>query len=152
MRWFRISNGFQADLSEGSCLCGSLGRSKDGPAKAAHVILRALNAGAINMQIAIALLTVHTSCSSGRTVDDDLSDFGVATVGKTDSKLIKNVQLRLPDVKQRCIRQTKLKWTSDCDAIVSDLETVSDNVLRVLCYPNGMIEAQCHRWGCDKLT
>lgn len=61
-----------------------------------------------------------------RTVDDGLGDFGVATVGKIDSKLVEKVRVGSLDVKQRGLRQTVLKWNSDCDAVVSDFETVSE--------------------------
>ncbi|CZR56629.1 uncharacterized protein PAC_06518 [Phialocephala subalpina] len=60
---------------------------------------------------------------SGRTADDELSEFGIATVGEIDSELVKKVRLGSLDVLQRLIRQTKLKWNSDCDAVVRDFET-----------------------------
>jgi hypothetical protein len=63
--------------------------------------------------------------SSGRTIDVELSDSGVAMVGEIDPTLIKNLALALPGVHLRQIRQTELKWNSDCEAIVSDFEKVS---------------------------
>jgi hypothetical protein len=63
--------------------------------------------------------------SSGRTIDEELSDSGVTRVGEIDPKLIKNLTLALPGVQLRQIRQTELKWNSDCEAIVSDFEKVS---------------------------
>jgi hypothetical protein len=63
--------------------------------------------------------------SSGRTIDEELSNSGVAMVGEIDPTLIENLTRALPGIQQRQIRQTELKWNSDCDAIVSDFETVS---------------------------
>ena len=63
---------------------------------------------------------------SGRTVDDELSEFGIATVGKIDSKLVEKVRDGSLDVWRRGIRQTVLRWNSDCNDIVNDFETVGD--------------------------
>ena len=65
---------------------------------------------------------------SERTVDDELTDFGVAIVGNIDLELVGKVkaQLESPDIKQRHHRQTELRWNSACDAIVWDFETVSE--------------------------
>jgi hypothetical protein len=60
-----------------------------------------------------------------RTIDEELSEFGVATVGKIDSTLVKIVRDGSLDVHHRGLRQTVFKWNSDCDAIVSYFETVS---------------------------
>jgi hypothetical protein len=80
--------------------------------------------------------------SSGRTADDELSEFGVATVGEIDSKLVEKVRLGSLDVLQRLVRQTELKWNSDCDAVVRDFETVSEKGQRGAYYADGMIETQ----------
>jgi hypothetical protein len=79
--------------------------------------------------------------SSGRTADDELSEFGVATVGEIDSKLVEKVRGSL-DVLKRLVRQTELKWNSDCDAVVRDFETVSEKGQRDACHADGMIETQ----------
>ncbi len=64
---------------------------------------------------------------SRQTFDDDLSESGVAVVGNIDSELVEKLkaQIASPDVMQRLNRQTELVWNSDCDAVVSDFETVS---------------------------
>jgi len=64
---------------------------------------------------------------SERTIDDELTDFGVAIVGNIDLELVGKVkaQLESPDVKQRLRRQTELRWNSACAVIVRDFETVS---------------------------
>ncbi len=65
---------------------------------------------------------------SGQTFDDDLSESGVAVVGTIDAELVEKLkaQIASPDVKQRLNRQTELMWNSDCDAVVSYFETVSN--------------------------
>ena len=62
-----------------------------------------------------------------RTIDDELTDSGVAILGNIDLELVGTVeaQLEFPDVKQRHHRQTELRWNSACDAIVRDFESVS---------------------------
>jgi hypothetical protein len=62
---------------------------------------------------------------SGRTIDEELSDSGVAMVGEIDSTSIEILALAKPVLLQRGIRQTVLQWNGDCDAIVSDFEAVS---------------------------
>lgn len=79
---------------------------------------------------------------SGRTADDELSEFGVATVGEIDSKLVEKVRLGSLEVLKRLVRQTELKWNSDCDAVVRDFETVSEKGQRGAYYADGMIETQ----------
>ena len=66
---------------------------------------------------------------SERTIEDELTDFGVAIVGNIDLELVGKVkaQLESPDIKQRHHRQTELRWNSACGAIVRDFETVSEN-------------------------
>jgi hypothetical protein len=87
---------------------------------------------------------LHIMPSSGRAVDDEVSDFGVTTVGTIDSEMVKRVQVLVgsAQVKQRHHRQTELKWNSECDAVVSDFEAVSEKDQRDLYCPNGMIETQ----------
>jgi hypothetical protein len=65
---------------------------------------------------------------SGRTIGDELTDFGVAIVGDIDMELIGKVKAQLEslNIKQRHHRQTELRWNSACDAIVKDFETVSE--------------------------
>jgi len=65
---------------------------------------------------------------SERTINDELTDFGVAIVGDIDLELVSKVraQLESPDVKQRHHRQTELRWNNACSAIVRDFETVSE--------------------------
>ena len=64
---------------------------------------------------------------NGKTIDDVLSDLGVATVGSIDLELIRKVesQIQLPNVQLRSYRHTELRWNSDCNAIVGDFETMS---------------------------
>jgi hypothetical protein len=74
---------------------------------------------------------------SGRTIGDELTDFGVAIVGDIDLELIGkvNAQLESPNIKQLHHRQTELRWTSACDAVVKDFEAVSEeskNIYTVL--------------------
>lgn len=78
----------------------------------------------------------------GRAADDELSEFGVATVGEIDSKLVKKARLGSLDVLQRLVRQTELEWNSDCDAVVRDFETVSEKDQRGAYYANRTIETQ----------
>jgi hypothetical protein len=72
------------------------------------------------------LKPLYIMSGGGRTVDDDISEFGVASVGSIDLKLVAKLkeQLASPDVKQRHHRQTELRWSSDCDTVVNDFETV----------------------------
>jgi len=60
---------------------------------------------------------------SERTIDDEISEFGVATVGTIDSH---KLEVGFLEVKKRYLRQTELKWNTECDAVVSDFETVSE--------------------------
>lgn len=66
--------------------------------------------------------------SNKQSPDDDLSETGVAVVGTIDSELIEKLkaQIAIPDVKERPNRQTELVWNSNCDAVVSDFETVGN--------------------------
>jgi hypothetical protein len=65
--------------------------------------------------------------SSGQAFDDDLSESSVAVVGTIDLELVEKLkaQIASPNVKQRLNRQTELVWNTDCDAVVSDFETIS---------------------------
>jgi hypothetical protein len=80
--------------------------------------------------------------SSGHTADNKLSKFGVAIIGEIDSKLVEKVRLGSLEVLKRLVRQTKLKWNSDCDAIIRDFETVSEKGQRGAYYANKMIKTQ----------
>jgi len=64
--------------------------------------------------------------NSRRTADDELSELGVAIVGEVNPILVQKVRGGSLDIQRRLVRQSELKWTSDCDAVVSDFETVSD--------------------------
>jgi len=63
---------------------------------------------------------------SERTIDEEISEFGVATVGTIDSQLVNKLEVGSLDVKHRYLRQTELEWNSECDAVESAFQTVSE--------------------------
>jgi hypothetical protein len=75
-------------------------------------------------------------------VSGNFLESGFATVGKINSKLVEKVRDGSLDVRQRGIRQTILRWNSDCDAIVSDFETVSEKRPRDVYCPDAILETQ----------
>lgn len=77
---------------------------------------------------------------SGRTADDELSEFGVAIVGEVDLKLFEKFRLGSLDIMKRLGRQSELEWNSDCDTVVRDFETMSEKGQRGAYYTDGMIE------------
>jgi hypothetical protein len=80
---------------------------------------------------------------SGRTIGDELDDFGIAVVGDIDLELVEKVKAHLepPDVKQRHHRQTELWWNSACGAVVKDFEIVSEKPKYIYC-PDRIIETK----------
>lgn len=67
---------------------------------------------------------------SERTIDDELTELGVAIVGDINLELIgkAKAQLESPDIKRRHIRQTQLRWDSSCEAIAKDFEAVGETI------------------------
>ena len=72
---------------------------------------------------------------SDRTIDNELNEFGVATVGDIDLDLVNQAKAELesPDIEKRHIRQTELRWNNVCDAIVKDFESVSEMPEQIYC-------------------
>lgn len=63
---------------------------------------------------------------------DDIKRSGYATVGEIEQSLIRDLKryVDAPVIEQRHARQTYLKWNSDCEAVLTYFETVSQSRIR----------------------